>query len=178
VFVAEEECLDVGFGTAQARLANLLRSGALSASSADCYERVLTGLDRVGPPGSAAGVSKLVAVQFGKLEIRGDSARLPLRWQATGSVGGGLFPVLDADLGLAALGHHATMLSLAGSYRAPLGEAGAVLGRVVLQRVATTTIRAFVRCVADAIVDPAGAPAPGQEGYGLSPWQPPAPGMP
>jgi hypothetical protein len=178
VFVAEEECLDVGFGAARARLANLLCSGALITSSADCYEQVLTGLVRVGPLGSAPGISKLVTVQFGELVIGGDSARLPLRWQATGPVSGGLFPALDADLGLTALSEGATILSLTGSYRAPLATAGAALDRVVLQRVATTTIRAFVRCVADAIVNPAGAPAPGQDGCGLSPWQPPAPDMP
>jgi hypothetical protein len=50
------------------------------------------------------------------------------------------------------------MLSLVGSYRAPLGKPGAELDRALLQRVASTTIRAFIRRVADAIAHSAGAP--------------------
>jgi hypothetical protein len=177
MFVAEEERLDVGFGPAQARLANLIHSGALITSSADCYAEGVTGLARVGPLGSTPGVSKLVEVQFGDLVIRGDSARLPLRWHATGP-GGVLFPALDADIVLTALSDNATTLQLAGAYRAPLGRAGAALDRAVLQRVATVTIQAFIRRVADAIAHPAGAPARRREGQGLSPCQPPAPEMP
>jgi hypothetical protein len=177
MFVAEEECLDVGFGAAQARLAILLHGDAVIASSADCYEQGITGLARVGPLGSAPGVSKLVEVQFGELVIRADSARLPLRWQATGP-GGVLFPALDGDLELTALSQDATRLRLAGVYRPPLGRAGGALDQAVLQRVAGATIRAFIRRVADAIVHPAGAPAPGQEGLDPLLWQPPAPEMP
>lgn len=61
---------------------------------------------------------------------------------------------------------------------APLGKVGATLDRAVLQRVATATFQAFLRCVADAVVHPAGAPAPGREGQGLSWCRPPAPEMP
>jgi hypothetical protein len=100
MFVAEEEYLDVGFKAARVRLANMLRSGALITSSAKCYEE---GLLQVRPLGSALDVSKLVKVQFGELVIRVDSARVPLRWVALGPEGG-LFPALDADLGLTALG--------------------------------------------------------------------------
>lgn len=177
MFVAEEQCLAVGFGAAQARLANLVHSGALVTSSAECYEQGVTGLARVGPLGSAPGVSKLVDVQFGGLAIRGDSARVPLRWRATGP-GGVLFPVLDADLELTALSKHATMLRLEGAYRAPLGKAGAALDRAVLQPVAAATIQAFIRRISDAVVHPAGAPVPGREGHGLSRSEPPAPEMP
>jgi hypothetical protein len=177
MFVAGEECLEIGFGAAQARLANLLRSGLLTTSSEDSYDQGVTGLARVGPLGAAPGLSKLVRVQFGELVIRDDSAQLPLRWHATGP-GSGLFPALDADIRLTAMGEDATMLSLAGSYRAPLGNAGAALDRAVLQRVATATIQAFLQRVAGGIVHPAGAPAPGQEGRWLSPGQPPEPEMP
>jgi hypothetical protein len=178
VFVAGEECLAVGLGAAQARLADLLRDGTLITSAADCYEQGMTGLARVGPLDSAPGGSKLVEVQFGELVIRGDSARVPLRWQATGR-GGVLFPALDADLELTALGADATMLRLAGAYRPLPGKAGAALDRAVLQRVAIATIQAFIRRVGDAIVHPAGFPVPGQQRLDPSPWQqPPAPEMP
>jgi hypothetical protein len=173
MFVAEEECLGVGFGAAQARLANLVHGGALVTSSADCYEQGVTGLARVGPLGSAPCGSKLADVQIGELAIRGDSARLPVRWHATGP-GEVLFPALDADLELTALSEDATMLRLVGAYRAPLGKEGAVLDRAVLQRVAAATVQAFIRRISDAVVHPAGAPAPGRrEGRGLSPCEPP-----
>jgi hypothetical protein len=47
MFVAGEECLDVGFGAARARLSNLVRAGALITPSAECYEQGMTGLARV-----------------------------------------------------------------------------------------------------------------------------------
>jgi hypothetical protein len=178
VFVAEEECLAVGLGAARVRLADLLQDGTLITSAADCYEQGMTGLARVGPLGPAPGGSKLVGVQFGELVIRGDSARLPLRWQATGP-GGVLFPALDADLELTALGADATMLRLAGAYRPQPGKAGAAPDRAGLQRVAAATIQAFIRRVGDAIVHPAGFPVPGQQRLDPSPWQqPPAPETP
>ena len=55
------------------------------------------------------------------------------------------------------------MLGLQGAYRPPLGQAGAALERFVFERVTTVTIRALIRRVADIIVHPAGAPAPGRE---------------
>jgi hypothetical protein len=84
MFVAGEGRLELGFGAAQARLANLLYGGALITPSADCYEQGMTGLARVGSLVSPPGVSKLAEAQFGELVLRGDSARLPLRWHATG----------------------------------------------------------------------------------------------
>jgi hypothetical protein len=177
MFVAGEEYLDVGFGAAQARLADLRHNGWLATSSEYCYDQGLTDLARADQPGSAPGVSKLVRVQFGELVIGDDSVRLPLRWHAT-RPGSGLFPALDADLRLTAMGQDATMLSLAGAYRAPLEDAGDALDRAVLEPVATATIQAFLRSVADAIVHPADAAAPGQEGQWLSPQQPPEPEMP
>ncbi|MBV8432545.1 MAG: hypothetical protein JO244_15380 [Solirubrobacterales bacterium] len=177
MFVAGEEYLDVGFGAAQARLTNLLHSGLLAASSEDCYDQGVTDLARVAPPGPAPGESKLVRVQFGEMAIRDDSANLPLRWHATGP-GSGVFPALDADLGLTAMGEDATMLSLDGAYRAPPEVAGAALDRAVLQQTATATIQAFLRRVAGAIVHPASAPAREQEGQWLSPQHPPEPELP
>jgi hypothetical protein len=168
MFVADEHRVGVGFGAAQARLADLVHGDALITSSADCYEQGMTGLAQADPLGSAPGVSKLVEAQFGQLVTRADSARLPLRWHATGPEGV-LFPVLDADLELTALSEDATMLRLAGAYRPPPGKAGGMLDRAVLQRVAAATIHMFIRRVADAIVHPAGAPAPGQEGSDPSP---------
>jgi hypothetical protein len=62
--------------------------------------------------------------------------------------GGGLFPVPDADLKLAPDGESGTVLSLADSYRPPLGSLGEALDRTILRRVAAATIRSFVAEVA------------------------------
>jgi len=74
--------------------------------------------------------------------------------------GGGLFPALDADLELTALGQDATMLRLAGAYRQPLATAGGALDQTVLRTVAAATIQAFIRRVADAIVHRSALPRP------------------
>ena len=138
MFVGDEVRLDVGFAIARERLMRLSESGALFEPSADAY----TGLARVG----VAGLSKLVRVQVRELSWTDGSAGLALRWEAAGA-GGGLFPVLDADLKLAALGE-GTMLTLAGSYRPPLGSLGEALDRALLHRVAAATIRGFLVRVA------------------------------
>ena len=80
-----------------------------------------------------------------------------------------LFPALDADLTLRPAGEQATVLTLVGAYRPPLGGLGAGLDRAILHRVATATIRTFLGRVADAIVRPAGAVAPASEIAGQQP---------
>ena len=122
MFVGDEVWLDVSFASARERLTRLGDSGALAGPAEDAYG---PGLTRVG----VAGVSKLVQVQVRQLSWTDLSAGLALRWEATGP-GGGLFPVLDADLKLAPDGP-GTMLTMAGSYRPPLGPLGEALDRVV-----------------------------------------------
>jgi len=174
VFVGDEVLLDVSFVAARARLANLTRGGSLLSVSEGAYGEGIAGLARVGPLGSAPGISRLVEVHARDLAETSDSARLALRWAATGP-GGRLFPALDADLTLRSAGEQATVLALIGAYRPPLGGLGAGLDRAILHRVATATIRAFLGRVADAIVRPAGAVAPAGEiasqrpSVGLSP---------
>ena len=61
-------------------------------------------------------------------------------------------------------------LALAGAYRPPLGRLGAGLDQMVLHRVATATMRALLRSVAEAVTSPATA---GQATRGASPgWRP------
>lgn len=147
MFVAEEASVPVSFGVARNRLARLIREGTLLAASRDAYEQQGAQLTRVGPFGSAPGLSHLVEVQFGDLVPHDTSAVLALRWRATGR-GGGLFPPLDADLTLAPKGEQASLLRLAGVYRPPLGPVGAGLDQVLLNRVATATVQAFLRGLA------------------------------
>ena len=68
--------------------------------------------------------------------------------------------MLDADLRLAALGE-GTVLTMAGTYRPPLGSLGEALDRAILHRVAAATVRSFLAQVAVQITGQSGpVPAP------------------
>ena len=159
MFVGDEVRLDVGFAVARERLTRLSESGVLFGTSEDVYGQTRVGL---------AGVSKLVRVQVRELSWTDTTAGLALRWEATGP-GGGLFPVLDADLKLAPAGDWGTLLTMAGVYRPPLGSLGVALDRAILRRVAGATIGAFLARVAAQITGPPGS----VPGYALPPALPP-----
>ncbi len=74
---------------------------------------------------------------------------LPMTWRATGVER--MFPQLDADIEVAALGAHRTQLSISARYRPPMGTVGRVLDRAMLHRVAEATIKDFLDGVADRI---------------------------
>ncbi len=162
MFVGQEARLGISLSVAQARLSNLIRGSRLITASEDAYGEGITGLMRVGPS-----LSRLVHARFREPVTRGDVVVLTLRWEATGP-GSELFPVLDADITLAADGDQATLLRMIGAYRPPLGAFGDLLDRAILHRVATATIRSFVGHVADAIVNPAPALQPEQ---GVWQWE-------
>ena len=159
MFIAHELELGVGFRDAQARLVNLACGEWLSGASQEAYEGGLAGLTRVGPFGDVSGVSKLVRVRFLDPIYGDDLTRLGLRWEATG-VTGGLFPVLDANITLTPTGERATRLALTGCYRPPFGRLGAGLDRIVLNRIATGTLRALLQQVGDALAAPRPAAEP------------------
>jgi hypothetical protein len=150
MFVQEEARLPVGFAVACTGLARLARGGRLLDASQGAYGDGVTGLAKVGPPGTWPDLSKLVMIQVGDMAVTDDSARLPLRWEATGT-GSGLFPALDADIAVTPDGEDATTLILTGVYRPPLGKLGALLDHAILSHVATATIRDFVGRLAQAI---------------------------
>ena len=156
MFVGAETVVAVAYEVACIRLEDLAGGGWLVGASRDAYGEWGRDLARVGPLGSATGLSRLVDVRFRRVVTHGRSAVLAMRWEAIGP-GGGLFPVLDADITLAPYRKSATLLALAGAYRPPLGAIGAVLDRVVLHRVATATVQGFVDCIGNAVADPAGA---------------------
>jgi hypothetical protein len=157
VFIGAEARLDVGFNAAQARLANLTRGGLLCRACDDAYHDLGAGLDRVGPLGAAPGLSRLVAVRFTDMAVHEDFAIVAIRWEAAGP-GGALVPALDADVKLTPAGDQATMLTVSGAYRPPLGGLGAGLDRMLLHRVAQGTIRAFTHQIGAAIAHPALSP--------------------
>jgi hypothetical protein len=148
VFVGDEVELYVSFTVARERLMQLAGSEFLLSTSEDAYDLGTAGLARVGIPG----LSKLVRVQARDLAVTQGSVGLAIRWEATGA-GGGLFPVLDADIRLVHAGGRAVVLTMSGVYRPPLGALGQALDRVVLHRVAAATIRDFLAQVAARIAD-------------------------
>jgi len=145
MFVGDEVRLDIGFAVARERLLRLSEDGALFGASDDAYATARVGV---------AGVSKLVRVQARELSWADLSAGMALRWEAAGP-GGGLFPVLDANLTLTpAPGSGAgSVLELAGVYRPPLGLVGQALDRAVLHRIAAATVRRFLAQVAAKLTD-------------------------
>jgi hypothetical protein len=150
VFVSGERVLDVSVGVAQVRLANLIQGGWLSGASQVAYQDGIDRLARVGPFGDLPGASRLVRVQFVDPVSRDGAMTVGVRWEATG-VTGGLFPVLDANISLSGEGGQRSRVVLTACYRPPLGAAGAGLDRLVLHKVATATIRAFLAGVASAL---------------------------
>jgi hypothetical protein len=169
MFVGDEVVLDVSFAVAWAGLTNLTHGGWLLGASEDAYGTEVTGVSRVG----ALGVSRVVRVQARDLTGREGSAGLAIRWEVTGP-GGGLFPVLDADIRLRPAGEQGTLLTLEGVYRPPLGALGQALDRAILHRVAAATIRNFLDRVAAGVT---GQPDPAEAGTDRSglPWAPEMP---
>ena len=156
MFIAGELRTKVSFAVAGARLAGLARAGGLLDASQGAYGAGLAGLVPADPPGRVPQVAGLVRVHVGNLIAHGDAIHAPLRWEAI-APDGGLFPVLDADLTLRPAGDQATMLALTGVYRLPPGTQGNELGQAVVRRVATVTIRAFLKRVTVAITIPGSA---------------------
>jgi hypothetical protein len=145
VFVRDEIVVPVSYMAAQARLANMVRSGALRGLSADAHESVFVHELRVGP---VRPLSRLVRAEFRDLVVREGSCMLTLRWEAEGP-GAALLPVLDADVTVTPEPGNAVRLRLDGTYRPPLGTLGAQLDRAVLNRAAGATMRAFLTGIAD-----------------------------
>jgi hypothetical protein len=151
VFASAEQVIDVRLSAAQVRLARLLYGGWLSQASDEAYRRSADDALRVGPFGDRPVTSRLVRVRFTDPAYRDHEMRIGLRWEAVG-VTGGLFPALDADIILRAIGER-TRVGLTGTYRPPLGTLGAGLDRLVLRNVAAATISAFLNQLTSALED-------------------------
>lgn len=167
MFVTDEILIPVGYPVARTRLASLMQGSGLRRSSEEAYHDGLVTTLRVGP---APMLSRLVSVQFRGLVTHADSSLLTVRWQTAGA-GGGLFPVLDADITISRDGEDSTRLRLDGSYRPPLGAVGASLDRAVMRRVAASTVRSFVTDMSSVLANPAPeqAPAPEHAAFGWLP---------
>jgi len=113
---------------------------------------------RIGPFASVPALGKAVRVTCGEAAQRGDVTVVPMNWQ-----GDGLrvaFPVLDGDLEVVALGRDRTQVSFLGRYQPPFGAVGRRLDELLLHRVVQATLRSFLRRLARALEQEAGAPQP------------------
>lgn len=104
---------------------------------------------RIGVGGEPPLFAKTVRMEVGEPVGEEETMLLPILWEATGRPG--LFPRMEAEVVLAALGPGLTQLSLRGSYRPPLGPIGRVFNRALLHRVAEASVKGFVDQVARAI---------------------------
>jgi hypothetical protein len=159
MFAAYEVAIDAPYDVVRVRLNHLMNWGVLHGVSEAAYEGGLETMLRVGPYGAIRGLSRLVRVHSLKPVRRNGETTVALRWEATG-VTGDLFPVLDAQLTLAPDGAARSRLELVGSYRPPLGPAGAALDRAIMGRVAEATIRTLVERAAAVLANPAEAADP------------------
>ncbi|HZD17893.1 MAG TPA: hypothetical protein VE669_07110 [Actinomycetota bacterium] len=99
-------------------------------------------LAEVGFAGSPRRIEKEVEIRLGKPYRIPSKTLLPMTWRATGAEE--LFPHLDADIEVAALGPNRSQLSISARYRPPMGVVGRALDRALLHRVAEATIKDFL----------------------------------
>jgi hypothetical protein len=104
-------------------------------------------LAEVGLGSERRRIDKKVEIELGAPHGTPSVRVLPISWRATGAQW--LFPRLDGDIELAALGSARTQLSISARYQPPLGVVGRVLDRALLHRVAEATLRDFLEGVAE-----------------------------
>lgn len=104
-------------------------------------------------------IRKEVEISFGEPYRSPTKTRLPMSWRATGPQR--LFPSLEADLEVAALGATRTQVSISARYLPPMGPIGRALDRALLHRVAEATVRDFLDRVGEAIATQIRATAAG-----------------
>ena len=146
MFAWAEVPLEMPIDTAKQALELAVADGGLIGESRRAISQGRAFVVAVGPRGSQ-GIAKEVVVRVVRGRSIGDSYLMALRWEVPG-VAGKLFPALDANLALSALGPASSELRLLGSYRPPLGKFGGSLDRAALARVASATAKAFLNDVA------------------------------
>lgn len=170
MFVDHAMPLNVAYPGAREQFLRLAEGSLLDGMSHDAYASGLTGRLKVGPLGSMPVISKLVQVRLLDPVLRDDLVRVPIRWEATGLMGG-LFPVLDANLVLGRDDQGYAVLRITGVYRPPLDGLGEKLDHLVLHQVAAASLKSLLRDIAGrlTVAPPA---APGQDPAAPPPVRP------
>ena len=94
-------------------------------------------------------VDKEVEIEIGEPYVIPTKTMLPIAWRATAAER--IFPQLEADIEIAALGAGRTQLSISARYRPPLGPVGRALDKAMLHRVAEATVKDFLDRVGERI---------------------------
>jgi hypothetical protein len=113
---------------------------AALATEAEDHGRHL--LMAVGAGHGPARLGKRVTIELGQPVRLPARTRVPLRWAATGP--SAMFPALDGDLEIGAIGPATTQLALSASYEPPLGALGELVDRALLHRLAEATVKDFL----------------------------------
>ncbi|HXF37258.1 MAG TPA: hypothetical protein VNO17_08775 [Actinomycetota bacterium] len=100
--------------------------------------------------GEAFRIDKQVEISLGEVLRRNGTTLLPMSWKVTGAES--LFPKLEADIEVAALGPGRTQLAMSARYTPPLGALGRAIDRALLHRVAEATIKDFLDRAAESLV--------------------------
>jgi hypothetical protein len=138
--------LDLPFPEAERRLVGVV--SGLDGMAVAAYREGEELRARIGL-GEPPLIAKTVRLEVGQPVAQGGTTVLPIVWEATGTPG--LFPRMEADLVVAALGPGLTQLALRGSYSTPLGLIGRALDRALLHRVAEASVKGFVDRIARAL---------------------------
>jgi hypothetical protein len=108
----------------------------------DAEERGQRLLAEVGFEVETRRIEREVEIRVGTPYRIPSKTLLPMSWSATRSEH--LFPQLDADIEVAALGSSRTQLAISARYRPPMGALGRALDKAMLHRVAEATIKDFL----------------------------------
>jgi hypothetical protein len=116
-------------------------------------------LTEVGFGSGRLRVEKSVTVEIGDARRLGGKSILPMTW--TPGDPGRLFPRLEADIELSALGSARTQLAISARYRPPMGAVGRLVDRTMLHLAAEATIKDFLDRVSENLEPRMSAPARG-----------------
>jgi hypothetical protein len=92
-------------------------------------------------------VARRIKVEIGAPKASAGLIFMPIRWRAATEAG--LFPTLDGELEIAALGSARTQLGLSANYEPPLGVLGKIADRALFHRVAEVTVKDFLERIGE-----------------------------
>jgi hypothetical protein len=98
-------------------------------------------------------VGRRIKVEIGAPKASAGLIFMPIRWRAATEAG--LFPTLEGELEVAAIGNARTQLGLSANYELPLGLLGKIADRALFHRVAEVTVKDFLERIG-ARLDPVG----------------------
>ena len=94
-------------------------------------------------------IGSRIKVEIGAPKTTAGLMFLPIRWRSATEAG--LFPTLEGELEVAAIGSARTQLGLSANYEPPLGVLGKIADRTLFHRVAEVTVKDFLERVGERI---------------------------